>query len=86
MSNAILYRAWLGGGVSLEHGHAAFCTRGTLSDCGQWVCHGDTRHRRTSDWCESEAVALSRLAPRIEAMGQRLLEQAAAMREAGGGL
>lgn len=63
-------------------GISTFCHYGYLSPCGQWVEGGDTRWRRTDDWCDSEAEALARLAPEIAQIGARLLEQAAELLQA----
>lgn len=71
-----VFRAHLGVSVNAKDGHSTFAHYGYLSPCGQWVEAGDTRWRRTDDWCVSEAEAMAKLAPTLAAMGAKLIEQA----------
>jgi len=64
-------------------GEPCFCWFGYLSDCGEWVEGGDTRWRRTREWCDSEAEAKAVLAPQLASMGSRLIEKAAELLAAG---
>jgi hypothetical protein len=63
-------------------GATVFCTYAHLSECGQWLEHGDTRWRLTADWCEDEAQARAAKAAEIAEMGAKLIRQAAALLEA----
>jgi hypothetical protein len=63
-----------------DRGANLFVYYGHVSPCGEWVEYGrDQRHRRTADWCETEAEARASRAAEIAAMGAKLLQQAAAL-------
>jgi hypothetical protein len=71
-----VWRSHLGTGADAKNGYVTFSHYGFLSSCGQWVDGGSVRWKRTSEWCDSEAEALARLAPKIAAIGARMLLQA----------
>jgi hypothetical protein len=63
-------------------GATVFCTYAALSECGQWLEHGDTRWRLTPGWYETEAQARAGKAAEIAEMGAKLIKQAAQLIEA----
>ena len=68
--------------VSWDHrGATVWCHYGYVSSCGEWVEIGDTRHRRTPDWFDTEAEAKASKAGEVAAMGARLINQAKALLE-----
>lgn len=68
-----VYRAW----VNVDHrGATVWCNYGHLSECGQWVEHGDTRWRRTAEWFDTEADAKASKAAEVAAIGAKLIDQA----------
>lgn len=71
-----VWRAHLGVSVNAEKGYSTFCHYGYLTPCGEWVDGGSVRWPRTDDWCFSEREALAKLAPKIYAIGGRLIAQA----------
>ena len=72
-----VYRAHFGTSVNDRDGYSTWCHYGHVSPCGEWVDGNNVRWPYTSDWCDSEVEAKSRLAPKIAAIGARLLQQAA---------
>lgn len=75
-----LYRADLGTSVNAKTGHTVFSWYGTVTECGEWVEHGNLRWRRDDTWFDSEAAALASLADRIEAVALACNRQARRLR------
>jgi len=90
MSGQTMYRAFFGfQSLSMWHPDSpapSFCSQMTLSPCGQYVF---VQRRRIDDqgwdfhqesisyyWQPTEKQALAAVAPRLRAIGQRLIEQA----------
>jgi hypothetical protein len=61
-------------------GATAWAHYGYLSPCGEWVEVGDTRHRRTAEWFDTEDAAKAAKADEVMAMAARLEDQAVALR------
>ena len=76
--------------ANAESGIGVYTTSGYLSACGQFVeqCRDmgwklePVRHPLDHHWQETPAAALAVLAPRVRAIGERLIRQAAEL-EAG---
>lgn len=64
-------------------GASVWCHYGYVSPCGEWVEIGDTRHRRTALWFDTEAEAKASKADEVAAMAARLLQQASELRAVG---
>lgn len=77
-----VWRAHLGTGVSVKDGHGTFCHYGYVTECGRYVDGGSVMWPISDDWCDSEAEALARLAPKIADIGATLIRQAAHLLEA----
>jgi hypothetical protein len=58
-------------------GATVFCTYAHLSECGQWLEHGDTRWRRSAEWFVTEAEARASKAVEVAEMGAKLIRQSA---------
>jgi hypothetical protein len=76
-----VYKAWRADRVGKD-GVFVSTYAGTLSDCGQWVDVGETRHRMSPQWHARAVDAEAAMAGEIEEIGRRLLEQAAQLRGA----
>jgi hypothetical protein len=61
-------------------GATVWCHYGYISPCGEWVEVGDTRHRRTAEWFDTEAAAKASKADEVAQMGAKLINQAAELR------
>ena len=67
--------------VSWNHqGAYVWCHYGYVSQCGEWVEVGDTRHRKTADWFDTEAAAKASKADEVAQMGAKIITQAAELR------
>jgi len=67
--------------VSWNHqGAYVWCHYGYLSPCGEWVEVGDTRHRKTAEWFDTEAAAKASKADEVMKMAARIEDQAVALR------
>lgn len=77
-----VWRADLGTSVNAREGHSTFCHYGYVTDCGRYVDGGSVMWPISDDWCDSEAEALGRLAPKIADIGATLIRQAAQLLEA----
>ena len=72
-----VYRAFL----NFDHrGATVWCQFGYVSQCGEWVAVGDTLHRKTADWFDTEAAAKASKADEVAQMGAKLINQAAELR------
>lgn len=78
-----VWRAHLGTGVNAAEGHSTFCHYGYVTECGRYVDGGSVMWPISDDWCDSEAEAMARLAPKIADIGATLIRQAAQLLEAG---
>jgi hypothetical protein len=58
-------------------GATVFCHYAHLSECGEWLEHGDNRWRRTAEWYTSEAEARASKAVEVAEMGAKLIRQSA---------
>ena len=73
-------------------GMGIFTTWGYLTECGQWVetdttdlhnqCRKVVRHQADDFWCETPAQAMAAKADKVQAIGERLVRQAAELRRA----
>jgi hypothetical protein len=73
-------------------GMGIFTTWGYLTECGQWVetdttdlekkCRRVIRHQADDFWCETSTQAMAAKADKIQAIGERLVRQAAELRRA----
>ena len=77
-----VWRSHLGVNVDTKNGHSTICHYGHVTQCGRYVDGGSVMWPLSNDWCDSEAEALARLAPRIAEIGARLIQQAAELLEA----
>ena len=68
--------------VSWDHrGAYVWCQFGYVSQCGEWVEIGDTRHRLgTAEWFDTEAAAKASKADEVMKMAARIEDQAVALR------
>ena len=72
MDRQKLYRA----NVSESASGFIYCTTGYLSPCGEWIDGNGVRWPVTREWCETEAQAKGRVAPRLAEMGAALIRNA----------
>jgi hypothetical protein len=76
-----VYKGWRADRVTSD-GVFVSTYSGTVSECGQWVECGETRHRISPQWHARAVDAEAAMAGEIEEIGRRLLEQATKLREA----
>jgi hypothetical protein len=73
-------------------GMGIFTTWGYLTECGKWVetdttdlhnqCRKVVRHQADDFWCETSTQAMAAKADKVQAIGERLVRQAAELRRA----
>jgi hypothetical protein len=78
-----VYRAHMGVSVDSRNGYGTFSHYGYVTDCGRFVDGGSVMWPISAEWCDTEAEAEAKLAPKIAEIGARLIRQAAELLEAG---
>jgi hypothetical protein len=72
MDRKKMYRA----NMPVSDGGSIYVSIGYLSPCGEWIDGTGVRWPRTREWCETEAQAKGRVAPRLAEMGAELIRKA----------